>query len=80
MPTVGIQLERNVDAETPTSGALPRTSNPVVLSLSCVFAPKLNNEGEPAAAPPLPQPQTSPAASPFLRFALILSLSLTYSL
>lgn len=30
--------------------------------------------------PPLPQPQTSPAASPFLRFALILSLSLTCSL
>lgn len=30
--------------------------------------------------PPPPQPQTSPAASPFLRFALILSLSLTCSL
>lgn len=30
--------------------------------------------------PPLPQPQTSPPASPFLRFALILSLSLTCSL
>ena len=34
MPTVGTQLERNVDAQTPTVGALPRTSHPAALSLS----------------------------------------------
>lgn len=39
MPTVGTQLERNVDAETPTSGALPRTSNPAALSLSVSLPP-----------------------------------------
>lgn len=37
LPTVGTQLERNVDAETPTIGALPRTSHPAALSL---FLPK----------------------------------------
>ena len=34
MPTVGTQLELNVDAETPDIGALPRTSHPAALSLS----------------------------------------------
>ena len=34
MPTVGTQLELNVDTETPTTGQLPRTSHPAVLSFS----------------------------------------------
>lgn len=58
MPTVGTQLERNVDAETPTIGALPRTSHPAAPSLS--FYPYLNNEWELTASRPDQPHSTSP--------------------
>lgn len=80
MPTVGTQLERNVDAETPTSGALPRTSNPAVLSLSVALPPNSTmSENLPPPSPTPPAPNLSCCIS-LPRFALILSLSLTCSL
>lgn len=53
LPTVGTQLERNVDAETPTIGALPRTSHPAALSL---FLPKTQQWVGTHRLPPPPSP------------------------
>lgn len=58
MPT---QLERNVDAETPTSGALPRTSNPAALS---VALPPNSTMSENLPPSPTPKPRLLHLPSP----------------
>ena len=66
MPTVGTQLELNVDAETPSVGALPRTSPPAALSLS-LFARDSTMSGNslpPAQLTPPPPAPNSPTRYP----------------